>query len=342
MAWTIWASHSRSSIMMMPKWNKLWYDSNFSSKTVKLNTTFFLSQTPFIQLQVHQEVLSRKKRMTGLDCDDKSSENRCCRYPLTVDFEQFGWDWIIAPKRYEAHYCTGDCPMVFMAQFPHTHLVQQVGSRQTAGPCCSPRRMSSISMLYMDADFNIIYGILPNMVVDRCGCSWVPPGLDLDSFFCTFVPSSIDLSRHSSLLFLFIVIVILFSFLLLLYSNWKYIKFYIHFDSVWPDGTGLTAIRLQIIVHQNESRTEESSLLLRELVLLHNAIFHFLFCVGVLHARFNQSMELFTRFFWDFAESTRICSFCLLMWGSCSFLCRFGPCSCYARVTLMANTKQVD
>ncbi|KDR22706.1 Inhibin beta chain, partial [Zootermopsis nevadensis] len=99
---------------------------------------------------------------------------RCCRYPLTVDFEEFGWDWIIAPKKYEANYCSGECPYVFLQKYPHTHIVALANPSGTAGPCCAPRKMSPISMLYFDNEYNIIYGLLPGMVVDRCGCSGEP------------------------------------------------------------------------------------------------------------------------------------------------------------------------
>jgi hypothetical protein len=109
--------------------------------------------------------------MAGLTCEDTSTETRCCRYPLTVDFEEFGWDWIIAPKRYVANYCSGECPFVFMQKYPHTHLIQQANPPGMTGPCCAPRKLSGISMLYFDDNYNIIYGMLPGMVVDRCGCS---------------------------------------------------------------------------------------------------------------------------------------------------------------------------
>ncbi|XP_030366234.1 growth/differentiation factor 11 isoform X3 [Strigops habroptila] len=52
---------------------------------------------PFMELRV-LENNKRSRRNLGLDCDEHSTESRCCRYPLTVDFEAFGWDWIIAPK----------------------------------------------------------------------------------------------------------------------------------------------------------------------------------------------------------------------------------------------------
>ncbi|CAN8179283.1 unnamed protein product [Coccothraustes coccothraustes] len=91
--------------------------------------------------------------------------------PLTVDFEAFGWDWIIAPKRYKANYCSGQCEYMFMQKYPHTHLVQQANPRGSAGPCCTPTKMSPINMLYFNDKQQIIYGKIPGMVVDRCGCS---------------------------------------------------------------------------------------------------------------------------------------------------------------------------
>ncbi|RWS12911.1 Growth/differentiation factor 8-like protein [Dinothrombium tinctorium] len=130
-----------------------------------------LSKRTFIDLKVETKTQNRKRRMIGLNCEENSNEVRCCRYPLTVDFEEFGWDWIIAPKRYEANYCSGECPYVFLQKYPHTHLVQQANPSGSAGPCCAPRKMSAISMLYFDDNYNIIYGMLPGMVVDRCGCS---------------------------------------------------------------------------------------------------------------------------------------------------------------------------
>lgn len=58
---------------------------------------------PYLEVQM-QELDSRRgsriKRNVGLNCDEASQETRCCRYKLTVDFEKFGWDWIIAPKKW--------------------------------------------------------------------------------------------------------------------------------------------------------------------------------------------------------------------------------------------------
>lgn len=125
---------------------------------------------PFLEVKV-TDTPKRSRRDFGLDCDEHSTESRCCRYPLTVDFEAFGWDWIIAPKRYKANYCSGECEFLFLQKYPHTHLVHQANPKGSAGPCCTPTKMSPINMLYFNGKEQIIYGKIPGMVVDRCGCS---------------------------------------------------------------------------------------------------------------------------------------------------------------------------
>lgn len=134
------------------------------------NSSFLSIQNPFLEVKV-TDTPKRSRRDFGLDCDEHSTESRCCRYPLTVDFEAFGWDWIIAPKRYKANYCSGECEFVFLQKYPHTHLVHQANPRGSAGPCCTPTKMSPINMLYFNDKEQIIYGKIPAMVVDRCGCS---------------------------------------------------------------------------------------------------------------------------------------------------------------------------
>ena len=61
-----------------------------------------LFQKPFVEISVEESNSGRKKReMKGLQCKENDIEKNCCRYPLVVDFEEFKWDWIIAPKNYQ-------------------------------------------------------------------------------------------------------------------------------------------------------------------------------------------------------------------------------------------------
>lgn len=140
---------------------------------VQPQTSEEADRKPYLIIRVRDQGTPRMKRTLDSDCDESSAESRCCRYPLTIDFEQFGWDWVIVPKRYPAYYCSGECPYHYYQHNPHTGLVQQATKLpgSAGGPCCAPRKVSPISMLYYDEYMNIIYGRLPGMIVDQCGCS---------------------------------------------------------------------------------------------------------------------------------------------------------------------------
>ncbi|XP_010889337.1 myostatin a isoform X2 [Esox lucius] len=125
---------------------------------------------PFIEVKISPSP-PRTRRNSGLDCGEESSETQCCRYPLTVDFEAFGWDWIIAPKSYKANYCSGECEYTHHQKYPYDHLVNKAKAQGTAGHCCTPAKMSPINMLYFNRMEQIVYGKIPSMVVDHCGCS---------------------------------------------------------------------------------------------------------------------------------------------------------------------------
>ncbi|XP_072037979.1 growth/differentiation factor 8-like [Amphiura filiformis] len=129
---------------------------------------------PFLQLRLRDERMRRSKRsLNGPICieDDNRLERQCCRYPLEVDFSQFNWDWIIAPKNFEANYCSGPCPRMVNAQYPHTQIMSMVDPAGYSGPCCSASDMAPLTLLYFDDEFNIKYSELPNMRVESCGCA---------------------------------------------------------------------------------------------------------------------------------------------------------------------------
>ena len=51
----------------------------------------------------------------------------------------------------------------------HGSLTQHFNG--SIGPCCAGKKMSDISMLYLDKEGSVVFGKLPNMKVERCGCS---------------------------------------------------------------------------------------------------------------------------------------------------------------------------
>ncbi|EDO49535.1 predicted protein [Nematostella vectensis] len=127
------------------------------------------AKKPFLEVFTHDTGNKRRaKRRAGLDCDPYSHERRCCRYELTVDFEKFSWNWIIAPKRFRAYYCTGECQEIMLPMYPHAHMVKKSTGKR---PCCSPTKMSSISMIYFDFNQQIMFEEVPAMVAETCGCT---------------------------------------------------------------------------------------------------------------------------------------------------------------------------
>lgn len=137
------------------------------------------SHRPFLVVQARQADSKHRIRKRGLECD--GSSNLCCRQQFYIDFRLIGWsDWIIAPSGYYGNYCEGNCP-AYMAGVPgsassfHTAVVNQYRLRGMSpgsmNSCCIPTKLSTMSMLYFDDEYNIVKRDVPNMIVDECGCA---------------------------------------------------------------------------------------------------------------------------------------------------------------------------
>lgn len=137
------------------------------------------SHRPFLVVQARQADNKHRIRKRGLECD--GSNNLCCRQQFYIDFRLIGWnDWIIAPSGYFGNYCEGNCP-AYMAGVPgsassfHTAVVNQYRMRGMSpgsmNSCCIPTKLSTMSMLYFDDEYNIVKRDVPNMIVEECGCA---------------------------------------------------------------------------------------------------------------------------------------------------------------------------
>ncbi|KAK6482912.1 inhibin beta B chain-like [Huso huso] len=134
---------------------------------------------PFLVVQARAANSKHRIRKRGLECDGRTS--LCCRQQFYIDFGLIGWnDWIIAPKGYYGNYCEGSCP-AYMAGVPgsvssfHTAVVNQYRMRGLSpgsmNSCCIPTKLSTMSMLYFDDEYNIVKRDVPNMIVEECGCA---------------------------------------------------------------------------------------------------------------------------------------------------------------------------
>ena len=130
-------------------------------------------EQPFIVLSVANKIQKRKKRDNPEVCTPSSS---CCRSSFKVDFKNIGWqNWILSPKTYDAYYCQGNCDNDHSSQprqFRHTGIVKAAikkSIRDDIKLCCTPKKYSSLSMLYM-LNSSIIKKEVNNMVIDECWC----------------------------------------------------------------------------------------------------------------------------------------------------------------------------
>ncbi|KAL2101778.1 hypothetical protein ACEWY4_003539 [Coilia grayii] len=102
----------------------------------------------------------------------------CARRYLRVDFADVGWsEWVLAPKAFDAFYCAGACrfPIPKVGR-PSNHatiqsIVKAVGIIPgIPEPCCVPDKMSSLPVLYLDPERNLVLKVYPGMSVETCAC----------------------------------------------------------------------------------------------------------------------------------------------------------------------------
>lgn len=130
---------------------------------------------PFIVLETEALPIRRVKR--SVECD--GSTTRCCKQTLYVNFEHLKWDdWIISPRGYYANYCMGSCSHkgLSLDSFMnyHSYVLEEYRIHNpyaSIKPCCAPRKLSPISLIYLDKDYNLIKTDLRDMSVDECGCT---------------------------------------------------------------------------------------------------------------------------------------------------------------------------
>ncbi|KAL3887914.1 hypothetical protein ACJMK2_000299 [Sinanodonta woodiana] len=85
-------------------------------------------------------------------------------------------DWIIAPDGYAAFYCGGECYFPLGAHLNATNhaivqsLVNSADLAEVPNPCCTPKKLSGISVLYFDDYSNVVLKRYKDMVVKACGC----------------------------------------------------------------------------------------------------------------------------------------------------------------------------
>lgn len=118
------------------------------------------------------------KQLGGVSrTEQQNSSKLCSRRTLFVSFEKLEWqDWIIAPDGYSAFFCEGQCSFPLTPEMNATNhaivqtLVHLMNPSVVPQACCSPTKLSAISVLFFDDSNNVVLKKYNNMVVKSCGC----------------------------------------------------------------------------------------------------------------------------------------------------------------------------
>ncbi|XP_075462642.1 bone morphogenetic protein 3 [Ascaphus truei] len=130
---------------------------------------------------------SGRQKSQKLQFDEQTLKNarkqwnepqNCARRYLKVDFADIGWiDWIIYPPSFDAYYCSGACKFPMPKSLkPSNHATIQSIARAVGvvpgipDPCCVPQKMSSLTVLFVDENDNVVLKNYPNMKVESCAC----------------------------------------------------------------------------------------------------------------------------------------------------------------------------
>ncbi|XP_029138768.1 bone morphogenetic protein 15 [Protobothrops mucrosquamatus] len=107
----------------------------------------------------------------------RARPNECALHPLRVTFRQLGWDhWIIAPHSYRPQYCKGTCPRVLRYGYnsPNHAIVQNLINEfvdpNMPRPSCIPHEYSSMGVLMIEQNNNILFKVYEDMIAKSCTC----------------------------------------------------------------------------------------------------------------------------------------------------------------------------
>ncbi|GMS90078.1 hypothetical protein PENTCL1PPCAC_12253, partial [Pristionchus entomophagus] len=112
-----------------------------------------------------------RRRKRQAHCTPEMKEKGCCLYDLVVDFEQIGWKFIIAPLKYNAYMCSGDCAHskkdTVYGELDGTSRLQATNYN---GACCHPDSYDGLDVIYLNDKGEVITTKIPNMLVTKCSC----------------------------------------------------------------------------------------------------------------------------------------------------------------------------
>ncbi|KAL8561706.1 hypothetical protein ACOMHN_025990 [Nucella lapillus] len=127
----------------------------------------------------HPPEKSPPRGKRSMQCDPNTG---CCKFDLTVRFNDLGIHEIFYPKTIRTGYCFGTCERPDLHYHNHTMLMQRLrygshsvvdpGLRDRLRPCCVPVVLQEASVMhYINDGRDTQVSLIPNLLVDKCGCA---------------------------------------------------------------------------------------------------------------------------------------------------------------------------
>ena len=108
---------------------------------------------------------------------EKAKVEMCRRRNFYLDFKKMQWNkQVISPMGFDMYFCHGKCPKPLgphMNTTNHAVIQNQVNSFDpmlVPPPCCVPTTLGDQSLLYIDANNQIVMKTYSDIVVEGCGC----------------------------------------------------------------------------------------------------------------------------------------------------------------------------
>ena len=104
--WQYYSKRNQVNLFRFSWFYNTWYlelpsqNRNVISLARETYANYNTSKAPLLEMEVREEKGGRLKRyIEDRICSERKPQSYCCLYPLTMDFVQLEFDFIIAPKR---------------------------------------------------------------------------------------------------------------------------------------------------------------------------------------------------------------------------------------------------
>ncbi|KHJ95863.1 transforming growth factor beta like domain protein [Oesophagostomum dentatum] len=133
------------------------------------------SENMFLSLLLRPIAPTRFRRQVTPVCTESMNETGCCLYDLYVDFVEFGWNFILAPQKFNARICRGECKKKEPSQAAHNSVVgnETISIEHITAKdlhCCHPTEYDPLKIVYLNQKNQITIARVEGMIAKKCSC----------------------------------------------------------------------------------------------------------------------------------------------------------------------------